>query len=45
MKKTLKWIAVIAGVLVGILLILGTGGAVYANSQFKPNVGERPLNE
>ncbi len=45
MKRALKWTAIIIGIFVGILLILDIGGAVYANAQFKPNVGERPLYE
>lgn len=45
MKKVLKWIGIIIGVLIGILLIAGIGGAVYANAQFKPTLSDRPLYE
>jgi len=45
MKNVLKWVAIILGVLIGIILILGIGGAVYASAQFKPDVSDRPLYE
>ncbi len=45
MKKALKWIAIVVGVLVGIILIAGIGTAVYANAQFKPQLNDRPLYE
>ena len=45
MKKALKWIGIIILVLVGLILIAGIGTAVYANSQFKPQINDRPLYE
>lgn len=43
MKKVLKWIGIGVGVLVGLVVILIAGLAIYANMQFKPTLRDRPL--
>jgi mono/diheme cytochrome c family protein len=43
MRKVLKWIGVILGGLLGLLLVAGLGLVVYANASFKPTDKNRPL--
>jgi mono/diheme cytochrome c family protein len=45
MKNILKWIGIVVGVILGVVIIAFIVGAVYANSQFKPDVSDRPLHE
>jgi mono/diheme cytochrome c family protein len=43
MRKILKWIGIVLGGLVGLLVLLIVGLAVYAQSKFKPTYSDRPL--
>jgi mono/diheme cytochrome c family protein len=44
MKRVLKWIGIVVGVLVGLLVLVSVGLAIFANSQFH-KVVERPVYE
>ena len=43
MKKVLKWIGIVLGGLIGLLVIAVIGLALYASSKFKPTYANRPL--
>lgn len=43
MKKVLKWIAIVLGVLLGLVVLVVAGLAIYANLQFKPTLSGRSL--
>jgi mono/diheme cytochrome c family protein len=43
MRKVLKWIGVILGGLLGLLLVAGLGLVIYANASFKTTDKNRPL--
>lgn len=43
MRKVFKWIGILLGGLVGLILLLALGLAIYANARFKPTVKDRPL--
>lgn len=43
MRKVLKWIGVIFGVVIGLLVLAGAGLAIYGNLKFKPTFSDRPL--
>ncbi len=43
MRKTLKWIAIVAGGLLAVLLMLLIGMVIYGQYSFKRTVANRPL--
>ena len=43
MKKALKWIGIILGGLIGLLVVAVIGLAIYASLKFKPTHANRPL--
>ena len=43
MGKILKWIAIVIGSLLGLVILFVAGLAIYANLQFKPSLADRPL--
>ena len=43
MRKVLKWIALLFGSLLGLVIIVSLALLVYANLQFKPFTQDRPL--
>lgn len=43
MKKVLKWIGVILGSLIGLVVIVAAGLIIYASAKFKPTLADRPL--
>ncbi len=43
MKRVLKWFGIVVAVVLVLLLVVGVGGAVYANAAFKPVLADRPL--
>lgn len=43
MRKILKWIGIILGGLVGLILLAVVGLAIYGNIKFKPTLKARPL--
>jgi len=43
MKKVFKWIGIVLGGLVGLLLIVAIGLALYGTMKFKPKYANRPL--
>jgi hypothetical protein len=43
MGKVLKWIAIVIGSLLGLIILFVAGLAIYANLQFKPSYADRPL--
>ena len=45
MKNVLKWIGIVLGGLVGLLVIAAIGLAIYASMKFKPTYANRPLYE
>jgi mono/diheme cytochrome c family protein len=45
MRRFLKWIGIILGVLVGLLVVVLAGLAVYGTLKFKPTYANRPLYE
>lgn len=44
MKKFFKWLAIGIGVLLGLVILIVAGLAIYANMQFKPTYSDRPLS-
>lgn len=45
MKKTLKWIGIILGGLIGLVVVVFIGLVIYGNVKFKPTHADRPLHE
>ncbi|OGO27957.1 MAG: hypothetical protein A2Z16_13945 [Chloroflexi bacterium RBG_16_54_18] len=43
MGKVLKWIAIVIGTLLGLVILFIAGLAIYANLRFKPSFADRPL--
>lgn len=43
MKKVLKWIGIVLGGLIGLLVIAVVGLAIYGSMKFKPTYANRPL--
>jgi mono/diheme cytochrome c family protein len=43
MKKVLKWIGIVIGLLLGLVVLIVAGLSIYANTQFKPTYRDRPL--
>jgi mono/diheme cytochrome c family protein len=43
MKKVLKWIGIVLGALLVIIVLVAAGLAVYAQASFKPTYADRPL--
>jgi len=43
MKKIFKWIGIVFGAIIGILIIVIAGLVIYSNIKFKPSYSDRPL--